>query len=59
MASLVVMLTAATLANGESIPLFSEALAKERGPTEAPFIVTYRSDGKVLAFVGADHVFTS
>ena len=60
-AGLVVMLTAATLAVGQTseIPLFSEALAKERGPTEAPFIVTYRSGGKVLAFVGADHVFTS
>jgi hypothetical protein len=61
------MLTAATLVARQpnvappttSIPLFSEALAKERGPTEAPFIVTYRPRGKVLAFVGADHVFTS
>ena len=54
------MFTAATLAIGQTseIPLFSEALAKERGPTEAPFIVTYRSEGKVLAFVGADHVST-
>jgi hypothetical protein len=58
LAWLVAMLTAATPAVGE-IPLFSEALARERGPTEAPFTVTYRSDGKVLAFVGADHVFTN
>jgi hypothetical protein len=60
-AGLVVMLTAAALAIPQTteIPLFSEALAKERGPTEAPFIVTYRSRGKVLAFVGADHVFTN
>jgi hypothetical protein len=63
-ADLVVMLTAATLVTGQpgvrppTIPSFSEALAKERGPTEAPFIVTYRPPGKVLAFVGADHVFT-
>jgi hypothetical protein len=62
------MLTAATTVIGQQswtipeateIPLFSEALAKERGPTEAPFIVTYRSGGKLLTFVGADHVFTS
>ena len=64
--NLLVMMAIATLAAGPSladkpttaIPLFSEALAKERGPTEAPFIATYRSGGKVLAFVGADHVFT-
>jgi hypothetical protein len=63
----VLMLTAVTSVIGQpravpqktEIPLFSEALAKERGPTEAPFIVTYRSAGKVLTFVGADHVFTS
>jgi len=40
------------------IPLYSEALARALGPTQAPFVVTYRSRGKVLAFVGADHVFT-
>jgi hypothetical protein len=57
---------AATLAAGPSpgapaaaeIPPYSEALARERGPTEAPFRVTYRSANKVLTFVGADHVFT-
>ena len=67
LAGLVLTLTAETLVAGQPrvappttvIPLFSEALAKERGPTEAPFIATYRSRGKVLAFVGADHVFTS
>ena len=66
LAGLVLVLTAATLVAGQAraappttaIPLFSEALAKERGPTEAPFIATYRSGGKVLTFVGADHVFT-
>ena len=65
--SLAVLLTAATMVIAQSrtvpqtaeIPLFSEALAKERGPTEAPFIVTYRSAGKVLTFVGADHVFAN
>lgn len=45
-------------ASTPDIPLYSEALARERGPTEAPFIVTYRSGKKVLAFLGADHVFT-
>jgi hypothetical protein len=40
------------------IPLYSETLARALGPTQAPFIVTYRARGKVLAFVGADHVFT-
>ncbi len=44
--------------NAPEIPLFSEALARERGPTEAPFLVTYRSGKQVLTFVGADHVFT-
>jgi hypothetical protein len=39
------------------IPLFSEALARERGPATAPFIATYRSGTKVLGFVGADHLF--
>jgi hypothetical protein len=60
-AGLVAIWTAATLAMPQTIeiPLFSEALARERGPTEAPFIVTYRSGKKVLAFVGADHVFTN
>ena len=58
LACLVVMLTTATQVSGQ-IPLFSEALAKERGPTEAPFIVTYRPGAKVLTFVGADHVFTN
>lgn len=48
----------AIAAPAPAIPLFSEALARERGPTTAPFIVTYRARGKVLAFVGADHVFT-
>jgi hypothetical protein len=41
-----------------AIPLFTEALARERGPTDAPFIVTYSSGDKRLVFVGADHVFT-
>jgi len=67
LAGLVLVSIAATLVAGQpgvspptsAIPLFSEALARERGPTEAPFIATYRSGGKVLAFVGADHVFTS
>jgi hypothetical protein len=67
MAGLVLILTAPTLVAGQpgvapptsAIPLFSEALAKERGPTEAPFIATYHSGGKMLTFVGADHVFTS
>jgi hypothetical protein len=65
MSVFVVMAIAATLLAGQSsvsppaaIPLFSEALAQQRGPTEAPFIVTYRSAGRVLAFVGADHVST-
>jgi hypothetical protein len=65
-AGLVLMLCAATLMSGQprvsslvtEIPIFSEKLAKERGPTEAPFIVTYRFGTKVLAFVGTDHVFT-
>ena len=65
MAALVAVLIAAAPmaaqsrpAQSPAIPVFSEALARERGPTEAPFIATYRFRGKVLAFVGADHVFT-
>jgi hypothetical protein len=62
----VLLLTAATMVAGLSgavsaateIPFFSKELAKERGPTKAPFIVMYRSSAKVLTFVGADHVFT-
>jgi hypothetical protein len=41
-----------------AIPLFTEALARERGPTDAPFIATYSSGDKRLVFVGVDHVFT-
>src|SRR5262245_1591375 len=52
--ALVLLLIAAT----PEIPLYSDALARDRGPTEAPFIVSYRSAGKSLTFVGADHLFT-
>ncbi len=66
MAGILVMWVVATLEAGQpgvappaaAIPLFSEALAKERGPTTAPFTVSYRSGGKLLAFVATDHVFT-
>jgi hypothetical protein len=58
--ALVIALSAAQIGSAAvtEIPPFSDALARERGPTEAPFVATYRSHGKVLAFVGADHVFT-
>lgn len=53
------IITGTTLAGDDSaIPYWTDDLARERDPSDQPFLATYRSGTKVLGFVAAHHVFT-